>query len=108
MQTIDSIVNDINEHIERLQRAKSVLTGEGAVPARLLSGKTPHSGRYTMSREARERISKAQKERWAKKAAEKEAAIQKRIAEAKSSTAAKKQPAKKRRSSKLKNAPAVQ
>jgi hypothetical protein len=56
---IDVIVQSIDEEIERLQRARSLLTGS---PKRGL----PAAKKRTMSAEGRARVAAAQKARWAK------------------------------------------
>jgi hypothetical protein len=56
---LEAIVQDIDAEINRLEKARALLTGHKASK---LAGK-----RSTMSAEGRARIAAAQKKRWAKK-----------------------------------------
>jgi hypothetical protein len=60
---LDAIVQIIDEEIERLQRARSLLTGHTAP----LKGGLPRAvPKRTMSAEGRASIAAAQRKRWAK------------------------------------------
>ena len=59
---LEAIVQSIHEEIERLQRARSLLTGNTAPAKR--EAPLPKSSR--MSPEGRARVAAAQKARWAK------------------------------------------
>ena len=59
----DMIVQFIDEEIDRLQRARALLTGHTAP---LKRGAAPAPKRRTMSPEGRARVAAAQRARWAK------------------------------------------
>jgi hypothetical protein len=62
----EALVAEIDAEIDRLQKAKALLTGQTAPLKRGRKPATkPGSGRRTMSPEGRARIVAAQKARWA-------------------------------------------
>ena len=63
---LEAIVQSIDEEIERLQRARSLLTGHTAPLKRGLPHSDPARKRGAMSPEGRARVAAAQRARWAK------------------------------------------
>jgi hypothetical protein len=63
---LEAILQTIDEEIERLSKARALLTGNVAPLRRGLSHAAPARKRRTMSADGRARIAAAQRARWAK------------------------------------------
>lgn len=63
---MDSIIQAIDEEIQRLQKARNLLAQNKGSSVLISAGKQPQK-RHTMSAAGRARIAAAQKKRWAAK-----------------------------------------
>ncbi len=64
--TIDAILVQIDNEIERLEKARALLSSTDGKPAATTVSKTTAPKKRTMSAKARKAIAAAQKKRWAK------------------------------------------